>query len=168
MPPPATPLLTNMGLVASERFRPISVSIRRINHLGPRAFIETSKKISRRLPLRSCWRMPYLSSGHRNSERRRLTPEAQVFPVPGKRDLALNRPWSTPGPNPTGLSGQACFGHLPGWSSAGKDHDSIHLSIAGEINTDPGEFRAPADSEFGPGARWTGASGGRPGYHVFY
>jgi hypothetical protein len=32
MPPPATPLLTNMGLVASERFRPISVSIRRINH----------------------------------------------------------------------------------------------------------------------------------------
>ena len=48
------------------------------------------------------------------------------------------------------------------------DHDSIHLSIAGEINTDPGEFRAPADSEFGPGARWTGASGGRPGYHVFY
>ena len=35
------------------------------------------------------------SSGHRNSERRRLTPEAHVFPVPGKRDLALNRPWST-------------------------------------------------------------------------
>ena len=91
-----------------------------------------------------------------------------VFPVPGKRDLALNRPWSTPAPISAGLSGQACFGHLPGWSSAGKDHDSIHLSIAGEINTDPGEFRAPADSEFGPGARWTGASGGRPGYHVFY
>ena len=34
MPPPATPLLTNMGLVASERFRPISVSIRRINLFG--------------------------------------------------------------------------------------------------------------------------------------
>ena len=85
-----------------------------------------------------------------------------------KSDLALNRPWSTPAPISAGLSGQACFGHLPGWSSAGKDHDSIHLSIAGEINTDPGEFRAPADSEFGPGARWTGASGGRPGYHVFY
>ena len=31
MPPQATPLLTNMGLVTSERFRPISVSIRRIN-----------------------------------------------------------------------------------------------------------------------------------------
>jgi len=39
MPPQATPLLTNMGLVASERFRPISVSIRRINHLGPRAIL---------------------------------------------------------------------------------------------------------------------------------
>jgi hypothetical protein len=76
-----------------------------------------------------------------------------VFPVPGKPDIALNRPDPTPGPNPTGLSAQACFGHPPGRSSAATDHDSIHLSIAGEINTDPGEFRAPADSEFGPGVR---------------